>query len=341
MHTHITSSKRIAIFTHTGPDGDAIGSTIGLAAYIKSKGMDFNVYYPDEPAASLGFIIPDELQPNVCVYSAEKDASIKEQIKRCDLLIGLDFNVLDRIGAFAPIFAESKAFKILADHHVGPQTESFDLVFSQPSASSACELLYHLMLEFPDINGKASAMPGITREALLTGMTTDTNNFANSATPSTFRMAADLIEAGTDRNAILQKLYFSYPQRKLEAEGYMLDKLLHITEEGVAYAIIDRRTQRKFGLQEGDTEGFVNLPLALENVRMSVLFKREAESDRIRVSVRSKKGTSARQFAMKYFNGGGHEQASGGRLNVGTEISRMSELASYVEKCIAEFFMEQ
>lgn len=341
MYSSIQSSKRVGIFTHMNPDGDALGSSIGLAAYLKQNGLSFTIFLPSEPSDSLGFMIPEEMKSSILAWGAGKSAEIRKAADSCDLMIGVDFNTPDRIGDLSAILTGSKAKKILVDHHVAPAAEYFDLVYSRTDVSSACELLYSILKTMPDIDGDASKLCPISREALLTGMTTDTNNFSNSTYPSTFMMASELIAAGTDRDSIIDKLFFRYPERRIRLQGHILDKMLKITEEGVAYIILDGRTQKRFGVREGDTEGFVNIPLSIKEVRMSILLKREPESKKIRVSVRSKKGTSARNLAMKYFHGGGHEQASGGRIMLGDEIKSMRELGAYVENCIHEFFKVQ
>lgn len=341
MYSSIQSSSHIGIFTHMNPDGDALGSSIGLAGYLKQNGFHFTIFLPCEPSESLGFMIPEEMKDNVMAWGAGKSAAIQKAADSCDLMVGVDFNTPDRIGDLSPILTGSKAKKILVDHHVAPATEYFDLVYSRTDVSSACELLYSILKTMPDIDGDASKLCRTSREALMTGMTTDTNNFSNSTYPGTFMMASELIAAGTDRDSIIDKLFFRYPERRIRLQGRVLDKLLKITGDGVAYIILDGRTQKRFGVKEGDTEGFVNIPLSIKEVRMSILLKREPASKRIRVSVRSKKGTSARNLAMKYFHGGGHEQASGGRLMLGEDIKSMSELAAYVENCTREFFKVQ
>lgn len=340
MHKSIESSSRIGIFTHINPDGDALGSSFGMAGYLDQTGRDFRIFLPGEPGESLVFMIPEHLKDKIVIWQDGKSEMIRKEVDGCDLLIGLDFNVPDRIGPYGSLLAESKAKKILVDHHVAPARELFDLVYSETEVSSTCELLYGILKTMPEIDSDPSKLCLTSREALLTGMTTDSNNFANSTYPGTFRMASELISCGTDREKIIQNLYFKYPERRIKAQGYILDKLLHITPEGVAYIIMDRRVQKRFGLKEGDTEGFVNIPLSIASVKMSITLKRELKTKKIRISVRSKKGTSARNMAMRYFHGGGHEQASGGKLMVGEDIRTMAELQSYVENSIREFFNE-
>lgn len=323
------------------PDGDALGSSFGLAGYLSDIGKDVRIFLPNEPSESLSFMVPERFRDKILSWQDNRSERLAEEVEACDLLIGLDFNTPERIGGYESLLKGSKAFKILVDHHVAPAAEYFDMVFSKTDTSSTCEFLYCILKTMPEIGGDAGRMNAVTRESLMTGMTTDTNNFANSTTPDTFLMASELIAAGTDREKIIHSLFFRYPERRLRAQGYILDKLLKITEDGVAYIIIDRRVQKKFNLQDGDTEGFVNIPLSLDKVRMSILLKRELHGKKIRISIRSKKGTSARNLAMQHFHGGGHEQASGGRLMVGEDIRNMRELPAYVENCTHKFFMER
>ena len=165
----------------------------------------------------------------------------------------------------------------------------------------------------------ARIFSGAVGTSLLAGMTTDTNNFANSVYPSTFRMASELIAAGADRDALLDKLYRSYRENRVRLMGYMQNEGLHILEEGAAYMILTRDIQERFGLREGESEGLVNVPLSIGKVRLSVLLKEDA--GHFRVSVRSKKGTSAQNLAQRFFHGGGHENAAGGKLFPGQDFA--------------------
>ena len=164
-------------------------------------------------------------------------------------------------------------------------------------------------------------------------MTTDTNNFANSVFPTTFAMASELIASGVDRDAILQKIYFSYRENRVRLMGYMQNEGLTILPEGASYMILTKEIQERFDLREGESEGLVNVPLSIKEVRLSLVLK-EYE-DHYRVSLRSKKGTSAQQCAVKYFNGGGHENAAGGRLYPAKDLGGKS-LEEYVKQALLE-----
>lgn len=337
----IQSSDSIALFTHINPDGDALGSTIGMMGWLESIGRKVTLFLPSEWGESLDFMVPDELRSRIIVWEDKNAESIKASADACDLIIGLDFNTLDRIGSMKDVFKASAARKLLIDHHVGPQTDAFDDICSLTEVSSTCELLYKVLMTMPGIDGQAGNLPALSRQALLTGITTDTNNFANSVFPDTLRITSELIGAGADRNAIIQELYFNYPERRLRAMGYVLSKKMKILPCGVGYIILTKKDLNHFNLQEGDTEGFVNLPLSLANVRMSIMLKQERATKKVRVSIRSKEGTSARNMAMAHFHGGGHELASGGKLIIGEDIQNMNKAASYIEKAAKIFFSNE
>ena len=172
----------------------------------------------------------------------------------------------------------------------------------------------------------------------MTGMTTDTNNFANSVFPSTLTMASELLAAGVDRDKILNCVYSNYRENRLRLMGFMLHDKMTIMANGVSYMILDKSTQERYGFEDGESEGFVNMPLALAKVNVSMFLTEE--DTKFRVSIRSKRGFSANSFAMKYFNGGGHEQAAGGSLYFGKDISSPEEAESYIIKSSKEYFAE-
>jgi len=341
MKEYLEATRHAGIFTHINPDGDALGSTIAMASFLEAEGKEFHIYYPSEISESLEFVIPDRYKGRIRIFDEEKTSELKAEIDSCDLLIGLDFNAIARIGKFSDYFSASMAPKILIDHHVAPEKEHFTKVFSDTEVSSASELLLRVLLSQSGIDNDVAKLPADCRQAIMTGITTDTNNFANSVFPETMTATSMLLGSGVDRDYIIQKIYFSYPERRIRAQGRMLEQKLTITPQGVAYAVLDRSFLDEFKLQDGDTEGFVNIALSIERVRMSILVKEENDPDgKIRVSLRSKNGTSARDCAMKYFNGGGHVLASGGRLTKGVEVKDISEVPAYIERCTAEFLQE-
>lgn len=336
LDTLLGSASRITIAVHTHPDGDAIGSGAAMLSYLtRIKGKDAALIVPDSIPESISFIIKDFDKEKILVFEDDK-AKAESRIKSSDLILCLDCNSFSRTAGEESPLRESKASKILIDHHLNPELGAFDLVFSKTAVSSASELLFWILMEMPDINGNASALPSECASALLTGMTTDTNNFANSVFPSTLEMASKLIEAGVDRDAILSDLYNNYRENRLRLMGFLMGEKLKITQAGVAYIILDDETQKRFDFRRGESEGFVNMPLSIASVRMSIFMTQEGET--LKVSVRSKKGTSANDCATRFFNGGGHEQAAGGKLIIGKDIAGITDAEAYILKVTGEFF---
>lgn len=324
----LESGGTVTVTAHTHPDGDALGSVSALVAYLRERrGKDAVAVLPDSPAATVRFIVPDSV-PLLC-HDTEPEACLA-RIAASDLIILLDANGFSRTEGLQEAFEASPAPKALVDHHVGPESDRFQAVFSTPDVSSASELLYYILLELPDIGGDARRLPAASARALLTGMTTDTNNFANSVYPGTFRMAAELLAAGVDREAVLADLYNRYRENRVRVMGYLQCEAMRITPEGLAYIIATRDILHRFGVDEGETEGLVNVPLSIDRVKMSILLKEE--EGQFRVSIRSKKGWSARECAVTHFNGGGHENASGGKLRWPGDIAGPEEAAAYLEQ---------
>lgn len=325
----LAAASKPVIITHMKPDGDAIGSSMGMYHMLHDiYSSDAKVAIADPAPGYLDFLLPDEVKEDIFIYG-QRPEETEATILGSDLIICLDFNAFYRTDTLCGILEASQADKILIDHHLSPDKEKFALVFSVQDISSASELLYHILLHLPSIDGKPSNLPGQAATALLTGMTTDTNNFANSTYPSTFEMASRLIEAGVDRDTILSKLYNRSKESRLRLQGHVLKDLMTITEDGVAYIVLDMETMRKYNVEEGDTEGFVNLPLSIDKVLMSILAKEDKEY--IRISIRSKKGISANSCSRRYFNGGGHENAAGGRLYMPENISDIRQAGKYIE----------
>jgi phosphoesterase RecJ-like protein len=329
LHKKLSSASNPVIVTHMKPDGDAMGSSIGMYHTIQQiYSHPAKIALANPAPGYLDFLITDHLEEDIYIYE-QRPQETEIAIQESDLIICLDFNAFHRTDTLCTILESSKAEKILIDHHLSPDISKFSLVFSQQDISSASELLYHILLQLPAIEGKASGLPIEAATALMTGMTTDTNNFANSVYPSTFEMASQLVDAGVDRNLILSKLYNRSKESRLRLQGYILKDLMKITDDGVAYVVLDKETMYKYNVEEGDTEGFVNIPLTIDNVLMSIFIKED--NGYARVSIRSKQGTSANMCSREHFNGGGHENAAGGRLYIPGDISGIHEAENYIK----------
>ncbi|MDE6147780.1 MAG: bifunctional oligoribonuclease/PAP phosphatase NrnA [Bacteroidales bacterium] len=324
----IRDAARPVIVTHTKPDGDAFGSSIAMYHFLISLGKDgTRIVLSNRYPHSVDFLADSRSVNDTIICEENKEEALRT-ISEGDLIICLDFNSFPRTGMLEDALSESTAAKVLIDHHLGPDAEKFRICFSEPEISSASELLYHIFMAMPQTGGNADKLPEQAATALMTGMITDTNNFANSTYPSTLAMASSLIASGVDRDMILRNLFQRFGEMRLRLLGHILKDLLRITEDGVAYMILDSETLRSHHVAEGDTEGFVNMPLSIEKVGMSIMLKEDG--DTVRVSIRSKPGISANTCAKLHFNGGGHENAAGGKLVIGKEIASMEQAEEYV-----------
>lgn len=327
----LSGARQVSLVGHVHPDGDALGCVGAMAAYLAGKrGLNVRGIFPDVPPETLRFLCREDF-----LYGNRDRDDVLRFIEGSDLVILMDCNSFTRTETLEDALRGSKAVKVLIDHHLNPDRDTFGTVFSTPEVSSASELLYWILVRMPDVAGNARNLPPESAAALMAGMTTDTNNFGNSVFPTTLRMASELLEAGVDRDAILEQLYHRYRENRVRGMGYFQNEGLHITPQGTAYMIATRELLRRFDLRDGETEGLVNVPLTVGKVRLSLFLKED--NGFFRVSVRSRRGTSAQQLAARYFHGGGHENASGGRLFFPEDIPSPEDAAAYIEKVTGEF----
>ena len=326
------SASKVCTVCHVHPDGDALGSSAAVYHYLSSLGKEVAILLPDAQPPSLDFTLAG-------TRYTSNPAEAALALQQADLLICLDFNTFSRTEALQDACRSFKGPKVLIDHHEDPETHDFDLCFSRTDVSSTCELLYTIMLQMPGVDGKAGNLPLQTLNALMTGMTTDTNNFANSVWPGTLVMASDLLAAGADRNGILLRLYSSGREERIRAMGDVLRNQLTVTPEGAAVVVLTKDILDTYNLLEGETEGFVNIPLEIGKVRLSAFVKQENDS-LFRVSLRSKAGISARRLAVDVFHGGGHEQAAGGRIFIPSDIQDPQDAKAYVTSAAARFLQD-
>lgn len=332
LSERIDRAHVVTTICHARPDGDAAGSSVAMSSWLEAcRGKDAAMIFPDAAPDTLDFLYGDDLP--VCSRSAAA-----ERLSRTDLLICLDFNTLSRVEDMEPLLRSFTGPKVLIDHHEEPSRQDFDLCISETCTSSTCELLFDILMGMPDVAGDAAALPRKCATALLTGMTTDTNNFANSVWPGTLRMASALLAAGVDRDDVIDRLYCSERPNRLAAQGEMLDRITELLPEGAAVTVLPKSFFDRHDLRDGETEGFVNMPLAVKEVRLSILAREDG--DRFRVSIRSKREISARMLAKTRFHGGGHEQAAGGRILIPGDVASADEVDAYVRAVTARFMQE-
>ena len=323
------ASERILIVSHVHPDGDAAGSATALHHYLEGRrGRGSHILLPTGMPAELGF-----LDCGIRIAEDDMDGA-RKLIASADLVCCMDIGGLDRTGELEGALSAATCPKVLIDHHTDPHTGEFDLWFSETEVSSTCELLYRILMQMPDMDSDPSVLPPLCARSLMTGMTTDTNNFANSVFPGTLEMASELLAAGVDREAIIQHIYNEHRENRFRAMGHLLSERLEI-RDGIAVMYLSKEDRERFGLLDGETDGFVNIPLGIAEVKISA-FLRE-ESDQIRMSLRSKPGVSVNGLASACFHGGGHRQASGGKILIPQDIPDASQAIDYFLKATARF----
>ncbi|HOW40887.1 MAG TPA: bifunctional oligoribonuclease/PAP phosphatase NrnA [Bacteroidales bacterium] len=298
--------NNIILIGHINPDGDAVGSQIALYQYLKSKGKSVEMLTPNYLQEFLKWMEGSDL---IRVFIKEKNKCIN-LINRADLIVMLDFNQSNRMGEAEEHVVKSHAKKVLIDHHLNP-AEIADLTISEPSLCSTSELLHRLISE---LNG-SPYIDRVYAEALYTGIITDTGNFEHgSYTPDTMRIVADLLETGLDKARILDLIYNNFSADRMRLMGFALNqRMIVLPELKSAYIYLSKSDLKEYNHVKGDTEGFVNMPLSIKGIVFSTMF---IEKDGfIKLSFRSKGNFPSNEIASRYFNGGGHKNASGGEYS--------------------------
>ncbi|MDR1584252.1 MAG: bifunctional oligoribonuclease/PAP phosphatase NrnA [Prevotellaceae bacterium] len=321
----LAASKKITIVTHVNPDGDAIGSAIGWSNFLKEKGLNPVIIVPNHFPGFLKWLNGAE---NIYVYFNQKD-TCERLLRNTDLLFCLDFNNLSRLEALGEFILTLDVKKVLIDHHIGAKEKDFTLSFSKTPISSTCEIIYRIIWRI------TSGKPVSTQiaEALYTGIMTDTGAFTHSCSSELFRIVADLMESGINREKIHSSVYNSFSVTRMRLMGYCIGKMEVLPEYRTAYITLTREELDRFEFEPGDTEGFVNIPLSIKDVVLSVFFTESKDNyNYIKLSLRSVGDFSVDEMARKYFNGGGHKNASGGK-----SFASLDEAVSFFKSILPEF----
>ena len=298
-----SASNNILIISHVNPDGDATGSQLALYNYLTSKGKTVNMLAPNYLQEFLKWMEGSD-QINIFIGNRRKGRKL---IMTADLIIMVDFSQLNRFGETEELVKRSYARKVVIDHHLDPQYFG-DLIISDPTKSSTAELIYEIIADLE--NG--TFMNSAYAEAIYTGIITDTGIFEHSLfTPRTMRIVADLLETGLDKDRIKDLIYNNFSVDRMKLQGFALNqRMVVLPEFKSAYIYIKKEDLTEYNYAKGDTEGFVNMPLSIKGIRFSTML---VEKDGfIKLSFRSKGKFPTNEIASKYFNGGGHLNASGG-----------------------------
>ena len=309
----LAEPQKIVITTHRGPDGDAMGSSLGLYNYLIEKGHQVQVITPNDYPSFLYWMKGND---QVIQFTQEPEAAERITLE-ADVIFCLDFNTLSRIDTFAPVVEQAKAFKVLIDHHQQP--DEFDFTLSDTSACSTAQLIY----DFLDMFGDTEAIDQDIAECLYAGIMTDTGNFRfPSVTAKTHEIVSFLIKQGARHNLVYDWVHDNNTVSKLQLLGYCLnDKLEVLPEYGAAIISLTAVELARFNYKKGDTEGVVNYALSIEGISVAAFF---VERDgMVKISFRSKGDFSVNQLARDHFNGGGHINAAGGAY--GTKVEEAIE----------------
>ena len=296
--------NKIVIITHYNPDGDAIGSSLGLKHFLKTLGLEPIVIVPNDFPKFLKWM-PEAKKTIIADY---KRKMASDAIKDADVIFCLDFNAHNRIGIVGDWLANATAKKILIDHHQQP--EDFDFVYSDVAIPATCQMIYH----FIEALGKEDLVNQNIAECLYTGIMTDTGGFRfRSTSATTHRIVANLIEKGADPAMITSNTWDTNTVSRLHLLSLILGRIELVKDGKVAILYLKRDELKEFGFEKGDTEGFVNYGLSIAGTKMSAFFMEDLYEDFIKISFRSKDDVDTNAFARAHFNGGGHINASGGK----------------------------
>lgn len=307
----LSQAKNIVIVPHKGPDGDAMGATLGLMHFLRDKGHNVNVISPNEYPKFLKWLPGND---EVVIYEKEKDRA-EALLNDAEIVFALDFNHLSRSGDMQETLTACEAVFIMIDHHREP-SDFANYTYSDAEMSSTCEMVYHFI-------DKLRAVEKITPEiatCLYTGIMTDTGSFRFSATSAeTHRVIADLMEKGAVNDEIHNNIFDTFSENRLQLLGTALQNLRVKLDYKTAYISLSQEELDKNNFQKGDTEGFVNYGLSIEGVIFAVIFIENKQENIIKISFRSKGDFNVNKFARAHFEGGGHNNAAGGKSSLSLE----------------------
>lgn len=308
LRTHIAQSSRILICAHRGPDGDAVGSSLGWAEYLRQQGKQVDIVMPTP--------FPDFLRwmpgsQDIRFY-ARHEAEAEPVIAQADLIFCLDFNGLQRLQEMQAPVAAAHAKRIIIDHHLDPDRSIAAQVVSFPTRCSTSEIVCRLIIEL----GGWDALPQKAAVCLYTGMMTDTGGFTyNSNDPEIYEVISMLLTKGIDKDKIYRNVFNVYSEDRMRLTGYILyRKLRFYYNRHASIFALTREEMRRFHFIRGDAEGLVNMPLQVKGMRLSISLREDTERDVVRVSLRSVDDFPCNRMAEEFFHGGGHLNASGGEL---------------------------
>jgi phosphoesterase RecJ-like protein len=301
----LSTPKKVVIIPHRSPDGDAMGSTLGLYHFLKKLDHDAIVIAPNEFPDFLAWLPASE---KVLIYEKEKEKT-SEVILAADLVFTLDFNALHRTGEMEQILRKVTAPFVMIDHHQKPDDYAA-YQFSDTTYGSTCEMLYHFIAYL----GYNNLIDKLIATCIYTGIVTDSGSFRfPSTTSTTHRVVADLIDVGVENGAIHNALFDDSSYSRLQLLGQALQNLKILADKKTSYITLSQNELDQNNFVKGDTEGIVNYGLSIKGIVFAAIFIEHRDENIIKISFRSQGTFDVNQFARTHFNGGGHINAAGGK----------------------------
>lgn len=312
IKTLLEAPQRIVLIPHRNPDGDAIGSCLAMYHFLKAD-HQVTIVSPNDYPDFLKWLPTDE---GVIKLFDRQNSQSKKALKNATMVFLLDFNALHRLGAdMQKTLEETEATFVMIDHHQQPEPIT-PYIYSDTSICSTCQMVYHFI-------EKIDALDQIDSEiatCLYAGIMTDTGSFRfPSTTSTTHRIIADLMDKGADNAQIHNNIYDTNSFSRLQLLGQALQNLKVEAAYRTAFITLSQEELDRFNFKKGDTEGVVNYALSLDDIIFAAIFIEDVEQRIIKISFRSKGTFSVNTFARNYFEGGGHDNAAGGRSNTSLE----------------------
>jgi len=306
----LNSPKNIVIVPHKNPDGDAIGASLAMYYFLKKKGHSVKVVTPNDYPNFLKWL-PGAGEADYKFDMQNKQS--KREINNAEIIFILDFNTLNRVGDDMQNTLEAyEGTYIMIDHHQQPD-DFAKYTYSDVSICSTCQMVYHFIANLNELE----LIDKTIATCLYTGIMTDTGSFRfRSTTSTTHKIIADLIDKGADNAHIHNQVYDTNSYGRLQLLGRALSNLEVIKELKTAYITLTQNELNEFDFEKGDTEGVVNYALSLKGIVFAAIFIEDTDQEIIKISFRSKGTFSVNQFAREHFNGGGHDNAAGGRTTL-------------------------
>jgi len=326
LKSKISEAKSIIITAHKSPDGDAVGSTLGLWNTLVDSGKIATVILPDGFPSNLKWMNGSD---KIVLFDSEKEKAEK-LFSEADIIFCLDYNDFSRTGEMKNILQKSAAFKIMIDHHPDP-TNEVDILVSSIAECATAQMIY----QFIDTMGWKNKLSVKGAECIYCGIMTDTGSFRfPSTTAKTHQIVSELLAIGMSNSYVHTQVFDNDSESRLRLTGFAIsEKMKVLYDLKTTYFVLTQEELNRFNYQQGDTEGLVNYGLGVKGIKMSAIFIERG--DQVKISFRSKGNVPVNQFSKKYFNGGGHMNAAGGSSNC-----NISETVSLFLEKLPEFIHE-